>query len=285
MVKINVLKYPKTDMIVCWLKYKRDLAILLNEGWYRIPVTTELSELYKVTYLSFYQPTVFGNLKFQTQYYGKVSNITVVKRKKLFPFEKPNFKSNLDYYKIELSDLDKLKDPIISKRNRKVIFVDTTIEKFLTAKELNDLFHGSPLEDKLWAEFKKKKIDSERQYTFGAYKLDFASFCKRGRLNVECDGDSYHANKEKAKGDNIRNNYLTRKGWSILRYSTDQLNNPDECVGEIIETIKRKGGIDMPNFEESFKSKNKVKSVIDTLNFYKPSKESIDGFLLHGKNN
>ncbi|MFA5011122.1 MAG: DUF559 domain-containing protein [Ignavibacteria bacterium] len=72
----------------------------------------------------------------------------------------------------------------------------------------------------------------------------FAAFCRKGNLNVECDGDAYHINKDKAIKDNKRDNYLTKKGWSILRYSTAQLEDKDECVAEIREAITKKGGIE-----------------------------------------
>jgi hypothetical protein len=37
------------------------------------------------------------------------------------------------------------------------------MEKFLKAEEINDLYNEGPLEDKLWYEFKREKIEAERQ--------------------------------------------------------------------------------------------------------------------------
>jgi very-short-patch-repair endonuclease len=94
---------------------------------------------------------------------------------------------------------------------------------------------------------KENNITAERQYFVHAgrnlYCLDFAAFCKKGNLNIECDGDAYHIGKEKAAKDNRRDNYLTKKGWSILRYSTTQLENPADCIAEIKESLYRKGGL------------------------------------------
>jgi very-short-patch-repair endonuclease len=243
----SLSKYPASDMLVCWLKSREDLSVLLNEGWYRIPVSTKLENLRKVKFLSFYNSYAFGNEKCVIKHYGTIDNMEIAKRKDLFPKEKKNSKSENEYYKIFMKDMNILRPPVKSKRSRKIIFINTTLKKLLNAKDYNDLFHGSPLEDNLWAEFKKNEIAAERQflvgYTKNYYSLDFAAFCQKGNLDVECDGDAYHINKEKAVSDNRRDNYLTKKGWSILRYSTGQLKNINECVNEISETIKKKGGI------------------------------------------
>ena len=246
-MKKSLTKYTASDMIVCWLKQKQDLSILLNEGWYRIPVKTKLDKLFKVKYLSFYQSWAFGKEKCIIKHYGTIDNISVLMRRKLFPDEKLNSKSDNVYYKIEMKDMNILKKPIYSKRARRVIFIYTTLEKLLYAKELNDLYHGSPLEDKLWVELKHNDIAAERQFFYGKgknfYCLDFAALCKKGNLDIECDGDLYHINKEKAVKDNIRDNFLTKNGWSIVRYSSKQLNDTQECIKEISEIIYNKGGM------------------------------------------
>lgn len=240
-------KYPPADMLVCLLKYKNDLDILLYEGWYRIPVKTNLGNLFKVKYLSFYQSSVYGKNAFKIKHYGTIDKIEIVKRYELFPKEKQNEKSNDEYYKIKMKDMNILDSPIPSKMSRRMVFINTTLEKFLSTKELNDLFHGSPLEDKLWTGMKDNNLVAERQffvnYGKNIYSLDFAAFCRKGLIDIECDGDTYHISKEKASADNKRDNLLTRKGWSILRYSTSQLNNTDECIEEIREVIRNKGGV------------------------------------------
>lgn len=219
----------------------------MNEGWYRIPVKTKLENLFKVKYLAFYQSYAFGKNSCTTKHYGTIDKIKVVKRNELFPKEKPNQKSNDEYYKIKMKDMNILDTPIPSKRARRIIFINTTLEKLLSATEVNDLFNDSPLEDVVWQVMKENNIVAERQYFVSGgknlYCLDFAAFCKNGLLNIECDGDSYHINKEKAVLDNKRDNYLTKKGWSILRYSTSQLDEVDDCISEIRESIYRKGGL------------------------------------------
>jgi hypothetical protein len=69
-------------------------------------------------------------------------------------------------------------------RQRRLLFVPTTWEKFLLAEQINDLFDDSPIEDNMWAMFKNQKMGAERQWGMKAcgkyYQLDFALFCNQG---------------------------------------------------------------------------------------------------------
>jgi very-short-patch-repair endonuclease len=119
----------------------------------------------------------------------------------------------------------------------------------LSAVEINDLFDESPLEDTLCQEFKRHDIAAERQLFVpvkkNLYWLDFAIFCDRGDLNVETDGDTWHANRERIPLDNQRDNELTGAGWSVLRFSGKQIREgmTDQCIPQVKETINTLGGL------------------------------------------
>jgi len=231
-------------MLVCWLKAERDLDILQNENWYRIPVDKFNEDLEKYNYFAFYKSGAFkDDERLHITHYGERGNISKVQREELFPYEKNN--AEKWYYKIYIHNLKKREPPLYSKRNRRKIFISTTLKKFREATELNDLFNNSVLEDKLWGELKKKKLDFERQVKVRrsgkSIFLDFATLCRNGMVNVECDG-SQHLEKENVKKDKRRDNYLVRKGWKVLRYDYEDLNDIKECVSEIAETIYNCGG-------------------------------------------
>jgi len=77
------------------------------------------------------------------------------------------------------------------------------------------------------------------------YCLDFAIFCKDGKLNIECDGEKYHSPQQIITRDRNRNNDLTSLGWSILRFSGKEINRDlPYCVRKIKRTIKTLNGID-----------------------------------------
>ncbi len=90
-------------------------------------------------------------------------------------------KSSREYYRLRLGPLQLLPAPIFSRRARRIVFIPSSWEKFTTAVEINDLYHGSPLEDRLWAALKRRNIPAEREEYLTAsgqeYALDFAVYC------------------------------------------------------------------------------------------------------------
>ena len=67
-----------------------------------------------------------------------------------------------------------------------------------------------------------------------------------GSIDIETDGDTYHANRDKAAEDNRRNNNLTAAGWKVLRFNTEQIREQTEdyCIPEVTRTITKLGGVD-----------------------------------------
>jgi len=114
----------------------------------------------------------------------------------------------------------------------------------------NDLYAESPLEDQLWVEFKRLEIGAERQEFVQVkkqiYALDFAIYCATGKIDVETDGDTWHATREQRKTDNVRDNALKTVGWRTFHFSTPQIKEQMEeyCAPTIVENINRLGGLD-----------------------------------------
>ena len=140
--------------------------------------------------------------------------------------------------------------PILSWRRRRIVFIPTTRTKFIQAAEINDLYDESPLEDRLWAELRRLQIPAERQEFVRAnkrdYALDFAIYCVLGNLYIETDGDTWHIEQGRAAGDNLRDNALETKGWKLLRFNTQQINEQmaDYCMPTMVEKINRLEGGD-----------------------------------------
>ncbi len=170
-------------------------------------------------------------------------------RWQLFPDEPQDERSSRLYYQLMLDDLKPLPQPILSLRLRRIVFIPTTWQKLINAVEINDLYDESPLEDRLWAEFKRAKIEAQRQEFVivkkNSYALDFAIYCHDGKLDVETDGDVWHANPERAAGDNLRDNALETMGWRVLRFNTPQIMKSagEYCIATVVENINRLGGL------------------------------------------
>ena len=225
--------------------------IIQKEKWYHIPVESAPKDAELAEYVAFYFPAVFGkDLHCQIKYYAKVKKVSVVKRLELFPKEKTHIRADKDYWWFQLEKIEELPKPIISvERLSEIRFIPTSYKKLLSAKEINDLYNTSPLEEKMYREMKKRNIAVERQYYVKIsekeyYCLDFGIFCKNGKIDLECDGQKYHSLPGALVKDRERNNELTSYGWHILRFSGKEINkNINDCFKTIERTIKNLGGI------------------------------------------
>ncbi len=240
-------------LVVAIINDKADFNILHDKLWYRIPVSSAtkwLKEYWPPQWLAFYQTKLFGAERYAINYYGEVVHIRHVLRHELFPGEPPSPKSGRHYYQVFLKSLARLPKPIISRRRRRLVFIRTTLEKFIQAEEINDLYNDSPLEDALWQAMKKQHIWAERQEHVEVkqanYMLDFAVYCAQGKINVEANGDSYHLDKEAVYRDKQRNNDLATIGWQVLRFTTPQIREQmaDYCLPKLVETINNLGGLE-----------------------------------------
>lgn len=241
------------EVLVAILPKPRDLDIARERHWYRIPVNSVkrfLKERWPPEWVAFYQPKVFGREAFGVRYYSRVVGIRHAFRYELFPDEPINKKTNKRYFQVMLAPMEQLPQPILALRLRRIVFIPTTWEKLISAAEINDLYDESPLEDRLWAELKRLKIQVERQFFVPVgkrkgYFLDFAVFCNAGKLDVETDGDTWHIGCSSASEDNERDNELTSKGWDILRFRGQRIREEmaDYCIPKIAETVNRLGGL------------------------------------------
>jgi len=223
--------------------------IIQEERWYHIPVKSAPKNTLVLEYLAFYFPKVFGEkLRYKVIYYTKVERIDTVKRIELFPKEPKHKRAQEDYYKFHLGEIKELLRPIPSKKWRRIVHIPTSREKLFTAKEINDLYDTSPLEEKMYKVFKKEKIDAERQEYVKvdghSYYLDFGIHCKKGNIDVECDGEKYHVLPDALARDRKRNNQLTSYGWRVLRFSGKEIyHSVQQCLSLVKKTIYNLDGL------------------------------------------
>ena len=241
------------EVLVAILNHPLDFALARDRQWYRIPVNSVqrfLKDRWPPEWLAFYQTKVFGDEAFAVHYYAQVLEVRQAYRWQLFPEQPRDETSERLYYQLLLAPLQRLPRPILSQRRRRIVFIPTTWRKFVSAVEINDLYDESPLEDRLWVELKRLKISVERQLFIlikdRTYALDFAFFCARGNLDVETDGDTWHADPARIPEDNLRNNDLETSGWGILRFNTLHIREQMEeyCLPTIVENVNNLGGID-----------------------------------------
>lgn len=240
------------EVLVAIMNNRYDFALAHDRHWYRIPVRSVdyfLKQRWPPRWLAFYQTRVFGNEAYAVRYYASVLDIQRVFRWQLFPEEPQGDKTEKQYWQLFLSPLKKLPIPIFSRRLRRIVFIPTTWDKLINAVEINDLYDQSPLEDHLWATFKRFEIPAERQFFVRAgnqrYALDFAIFCDQGQVDVEADGDMWHSTRAHRARDYIRNNHLGSLGWSVVRFTGHQIRErtAEYCVPTVMSCINQQGGL------------------------------------------
>lgn len=253
------------ELLVALLPKTSALETLRNEGWYHIPVDTAPSrwnEGWRPKVMAFYQGKVFGeNEQYKIRYFGDVKEVNIVPRKELFPDDEANqHKAEKLYYKLKIENLQPRYQPIISYRPRRLVFIPTTLEKFELAEQINDLFDGSPLEDRLWSALKYISVLAERQWKIIVqnknYYLDFAIFCNNGKLAVETDGYTYHYDdRNQIDYDTWRQNEIELDGWRFLHYTSKQVNDDwTPYLAQIQKSIDQLGGVEEPvKFERKVK--------------------------------
>ena len=160
-----------TDLIlVCLLPTPRDLEIARLLGWYRIPLRTA-PKVVAVDYLAFYQPSSFGDRGGSIEHIAQVRGHELTTRGELLKDEADHPRAKEEYYKIQLGGLEKLKEPILADKWKRLTFLYTTGEYLLNAKMLNDLVVHTEKRDILWKSL-RERAENEQLYDADLPALD-----------------------------------------------------------------------------------------------------------------
>jgi very-short-patch-repair endonuclease len=96
--------------------------------------------------------------------------------------------------------------------------------------------HITNIEKIIKEELKRRNISFIYQYPLDGFFLDFAIIKDDIKLDIECDGEYWHKDKEK---DNIRNCKIKDIGWEVIRFKgKDIINYPEICVDKIEIVLK-----------------------------------------------
>jgi hypothetical protein len=152
-----------TDLIlVCLLPSPRDLEIARLLGWYRIPLRTA-PKVVAVDYLAFYQTSAFGARGGRIEYISAVRGHELTTRAELLKDEADHPRAQEEYYKIQVGGLEKLKEPVVAGKWKRITFLYTTGEYLLHAKTLHDLVVNGDERQLLWRSL-RERAESEQLY-------------------------------------------------------------------------------------------------------------------------
>jgi hypothetical protein len=231
-----------------------------------------LGDLSRFRLIAFYQPDSFRGDARRVRYWAPVFGYERLSRAELLPEERDHVRGRLPYHVFRLGPLVELPQPIVSRKGRRLLFIPTTKHQLSQAREINELFAGTPIEDRLFQALKQEGLWPEREYFVEIHRsespqaqaamhfLDLALFCRERNLNIECDGDTWHVGRESARRDRQRDNLLEANGWHILRFNTMEIQHElPVALTRIREAINRYGGIeDEPGVVRRFQRDGKL---------------------------
>jgi hypothetical protein len=217
---------PDDSVLVALVNEPRDFEIAVREHWYRIPARHAPKFFSGAQYLAFYFGRAFGDRKWTIQEFAPVRGHELVLRRDLLPDEPEHTRADEHYFKVQIGGLVKREPPIVSKRGRRILFIWTTVQKFMAAIEINDLFHRGKARDKLWESLRRDELDVEREMIVregrSRYRIDFMIFCPGGRVAVLIDSP---ARLPRASGK-----------FRVVTFVESQL---EERLEQVVEKIRR----------------------------------------------
>jgi hypothetical protein len=155
---------PVSLILVCVLPSPRDLEIVRLLGWYRIPFRSA-PKVVAVDYLAFYQPGSFGQQGGRIEWIAPVRGHELTTRGELLRDEADHPRASEEYYKLQLGPLEKLAQPILAEKWRRLTFLYTTGEYLLKAQTLNELVVQSDERQLLWRSLRERAEQSQRYKT------------------------------------------------------------------------------------------------------------------------
>jgi len=206
--------YPEDRVLVGVMPDPRDLDIARERHWYRVPARHAPTGIH-AEYVAFYFTSKYSEeLRWGIHFYARRTGHELVKRIDLFPEEPEHPRANEQYYQLQLGDLAQKSPPIISRRWRRITFIQTTWDRFVAASEINDLFScDSIFVDRVYHALRNRGIHVERAVEVKdkqkTYLVDLVIPCKKGAVFVSGSGDApaaalVLAQDDRANLENIR---------------------------------------------------------------------------------
>ena len=244
---VPVKSPPEKTALIAVLKAPRDLAIAAQDRWYRIPLKKAPKRIF--THLAFYQPACFKPEGKRIVYYAEVAGCATGRRIDILPGEPGHPAALRLYLKLSLGPLLKLPRAVLNTSGSRISFGYVPLTRLGLAGDILGLFNVVPVENIMCAALKAAGIGFRREHAILCrgkvkYRLDFAVFGKRGKLDIECDGRCCHCTPGQRAKDNKRDKWLKSRGWTTLRFGEHEvLHNVGACIGEINTAVKSIGGV------------------------------------------
>ena len=167
----------------------RDLEIARLLGWYRIPLRTA-PKVVTVDYLAFYQPSSFGECGGRIEFVAPMRGHELTTRRELLKDEPDHPRSGEEYFKIQIGSLERLSNPILAGKWKRLTFLYSTGEYLVKAGTLNDLVVNDDERALLWRSL-RERAENEQLYKTGLPEADIPPEVLIALLGIREDGNSY----------------------------------------------------------------------------------------------
>jgi very-short-patch-repair endonuclease len=99
--------------------------------------------------------------------------------------------------------------------------------------------NATSAESKLWSQLRNRQLDGfkfVRQEPIGPFIVDF--LCRQRKLVIEVDGATHSSDAEVAR-DESRTEYLTERGYTVIRFQNEDIYDGMDFVVEEIRKALR----------------------------------------------
>ncbi len=155
---------PTSLVLVAFIPTPRDLDFARLLGWYRIPLKSA-PKVVAVDYLAFYQPASFGEQGASIRYLAQVRGHELTTRAELLKDQANHPRAGEEYFKLQLGPLEKLNQPILAEKWRRITFFYTTGEYLQKAKTLGDLIIRDDERALLWQSLRERASNAQLYQT------------------------------------------------------------------------------------------------------------------------
>lgn len=181
--------YPEDRVFIGVMPNPDDLVYAREQHWYRVPVKHAPQGIH-AEYVAFYFTKKYPpDLRWGIYFYARRTGHEMVRRVDLLPDQPQHPHAQDRYYKLQLGPLKYKEPPIISMRWRRITFIQTTWDRFVEAREVNDLFRTDDhLVDRLYHILRDQGLQPEREIQVKEgrerFTVDMLIPCKDGAVMI-----------------------------------------------------------------------------------------------------
>jgi hypothetical protein len=183
--------FPEDRVLVGVINRRRDLALVRDQHWYRIPQKQMLRGV-NVEYVAFFLSRAFKERNGAVHYYAERRGLELDYRRNLLPDEPDHPRAREVYYKVELGDLCEKVPAVLNPSRRRFAFIYTTWDRFVNAREIGDLYSKADyFVDRIYHALRNRGIqpdrfwDAERRATGHGAQLRI--LCENGEVVAGTD--------------------------------------------------------------------------------------------------